>query len=94
VTENAGPSPAGDAAQAALLLAVDPAGLGGALLRAAPGAAREAWLGMLRAGLPAGTPWRRLPLGVPDSRLLGGLDLTATLAAGRPVAERGVLAEA
>jgi magnesium chelatase subunit D len=73
---------------------VDPAGLGGAVLRAGPGPARDAWLAALRAALPRDTPWRRLPLGVPDSRLLGGLDLAATLAAGRPVAERGVLAEA
>lgn len=87
-------SPAQDAAQAALLLAVDPAGLGGAVLRAAPGPVRDAWLALLRAALPPGLAWRRLPLGVPDSRLLGGLDLAATLAAGRPVAERGVLAEA
>lgn len=90
----AAPDPAAEAMQAALLLAVDPAGLGGAILRASPGPARDAWLALLRAGLPAGTPWRRLPLGVPDSRLLGGLDLAATLAAGRPIAERGVLAEA
>ncbi len=83
-----------EARLAALLLAVDPAGLGGAVLRGPPDAAREAWLAALRGGLPAGTPWRRLPLGLPDSRLLGGLDLAATLAAGRPVAERGVLAEA
>ena len=88
------PDPAAEAMQAALLLAVDPAGLGGAILRAPPGPVRDAWLALLRAGLPAGTPWRRLPLGVPDSRLLGGLDLAATLAAGRPVAERGVLADA
>jgi magnesium chelatase subunit D len=37
---------------------------------------------------------RRAPVGIPDSRLLGGLDLAATLRAGRPVAERGILAEA
>jgi magnesium chelatase subunit D len=79
---------------AALLLAVDPVGLGGAVLRGAPGPVRDAWLATLRGSLPGGTPWRRLPLGVPDSRLLGGLDLSATLAAGRPIAERGVLAEA
>jgi magnesium chelatase subunit D len=85
---------AADIVQAALLLAVDPVGLGGAVLRAPPGVARDAWLATLRAALPPGTPWRRLPLGVPDSRLLGGLDLSATLAAGRPIAERGVLAEA
>lgn len=90
----AGPAPAQDAARAALLLAVDPAGLGGAVLRCAPGPVRDAWLTLLRRALPPGMPWRRLPLGVPDSRLLGGLDLAATLAAGRPVAERGVLAEA
>lgn len=88
------PNAAEDAAMAALLLAVDPVGLGGAVLRAAPGHARDAWLALLRGALPAGSAWRRLPLGVPDSRLLGGLDLSATLAAGRPVAERGVLAEA
>ncbi|WP_240791303.1 magnesium chelatase subunit D [Roseomonas sp. AR75] len=73
---------------------MDPLGLGGAVLRAPPGAARDAWLAVLRSALPHGTSWRRLPLGVPDSRLLGGLDLSATLAAGRPIAERGVLAEA
>ena len=78
--------PAADAALAACLLAIDPVGLGGA--------ARDAWLGLLRGGLAPGEPWRRLPHGIPDSRLLGGLDLSATLAAGRPVAERGVLAEA
>jgi magnesium chelatase subunit D len=94
VTEQAGPTTAGDAALAALLLAVDPVGLGGAVLRGAPGPARDAWLAVLRGAMPAQAPWRRLPLGVPDSRLLGGLDLSATLAAGRPVAERGVLAEA
>ncbi len=94
MTDDAGPSPAEDAAQAALMLAIDPVGLGGAVLRGAPGPARDAWLATLRAALPDRAPWRRLPLGVPDSRLLGGLDLSATLAAGRPVAERGVLAEA
>ena len=34
------------------------------------------------------------PAGIGDARLLGGLDLTATLASGRPVAERGLLAQA
>lgn len=90
----AGVAPALDVRAAARLLAVDPAGLGGVLLRAQPGPARDAWLAQLREALPHGSAWRRLPLGIPDSRLLGGLDLSATLAAGRPVAERGVLAEA
>ncbi len=87
-------SPEFDALLTAALLAVDPTGLGGAVLRSPPGLARDEWLGALRALLPADAPWRRVPLGIADDRLLGGLDLPATLAAGRPVAQRGVLAEA
>jgi magnesium chelatase subunit D len=88
------PEPADDAALAAVLLAIDPHGLGGLRLRAAPGPARDGWLALLRGLLPAGTPVRRIPAMLPDERLLGGLDLAATLATGRPIAERGVLAEA
>jgi magnesium chelatase subunit D len=79
---------------AAAVFAVDPAGLGGVALRAPAGPVRERWLESVRRMLPAGTPWRRVPLHVNDGRLLGGLDLAATLKAGRPVAERGLLAEA
>ncbi|KAA5604806.1 magnesium chelatase subunit D [Roseospira marina] len=94
--EDAGPvsDPWTDAALVAALVAVDPAGLGGALLKALPGPARDAWLDMLRTLLPEGTPLRRVPLHVTDERLLGGLDLAATLHAGRPVAEKGLLVEA
>lgn len=88
------PAPWQEAATAACLLAVDPCGLGGAVLRAAPGPVREAWLALLRRLLPAEAPMRRVPHSVPDSRLLGGLDMAATLQAGRAVAERGLLAEA
>jgi magnesium chelatase subunit D len=84
----------GDALLAAALCALDPHGLGGVVLRAAPGPLRDRWLAALRARLPAGAPLRRLPLHVADGRLLGGLDLAATLRAGRPVAERGLLSEA
>jgi len=83
-----------DAAHAAALLAVDPHGLGGAWLRAPAGDVRERWLAALRRLLPEGTPWRRVPLGIPDARLLGGMDLAATLASGRPVAQQGLLADA
>ena len=78
----------------AALFAVDPVGLGGVVLRSGAGPARERWLAHLAALLPAGTPWRRVPLHVNDDRLLGGLDLSATLQAGRPIAQRGLLAEA
>jgi magnesium chelatase subunit D len=55
---------------------------------------REIWVELLRELLPDEVPFRRIPLHVADGRLLGGLDLAATLHAGRPVAERGLLAEA
>jgi magnesium chelatase subunit D len=35
-----------------------------------------------------------VPIRIEDDRLLGGLDLTASLAAGRAIAQRGILAEA
>ena len=85
-------STADDLASAVALLSVDP-GLG-CRLRGGPGPVREGFLAALRDGLPEGAPWQKLPAGVTDDRLLGGLDLAATLAAGRPVAERGLLARA
>lgn len=83
-----------NACLAARLFATDPAGLGGILLRARPGPVRDAWLEELRSALPDGSKLRRVPLHVTDERLLGGLDLTATLRAGRPVGQRGILADA
>jgi magnesium chelatase subunit D len=83
-----------DACLAAALFAVDPAGSGGLSVRALPGPVRDIWLELVRDLLPNGAPFRRIPLHISEGRLLGGLDLAATLQAGRPVAERGLLAEA
>ena len=82
-----------DAARAALLLAVDPHGLGGVVVRAGAGPVRDRWLESLNQLTAPATP-RRLPLGIADERLVGGLDLTATLGEGRLVMQRGLLAEA
>ena len=82
-----------EAAWAAALLAIDPQGLGGAVLRAGAGPVREHWLRDFQHLLPANLPRRRMPVGIADERLLGGLDLSATLRQGRPVAQRGLLAE-
>lgn len=82
-----------DAILAAALLAIDP-GLGGATIRSGPGPVRDAWLTGLRALLPGDAAWRRLPPGVGDDRLLGGLDLAAALGSGRRVLQKGLLAEA
>lgn len=86
--------PSEDAALVAALFAVDPAGLGGVALRASADQGRDQWLALVKALLPAGVPLRRIPLHISDSALLGGLDLAATLQAGRPVSQRGVLAQA
>ncbi len=61
-------------------------------MRAPAGPGRDAWLAAYRAA--ATGPVVRLPLHVDDDRLLGGTDLAATIAAGRPVTTRGLLAEA
>jgi magnesium chelatase subunit D len=76
------------------LFAVDPQGLGGMVLRSAATQQRDEWLALLKNLLPAGTPQRRIPLNINDTALIGGLDLGATLNAGRPVAQQGVLANA
>jgi magnesium chelatase subunit D len=83
-----------DAPLIAALFAVDPAGLGGVAVRAPACAQRDEWLGLLRTLLPEQTPLRRIPLNISDTALLGGLDLGATLHAGRPIAQQGVLAQA
>ena len=85
-----------DAQHAAALIAVDPAGLGGIALRAGAGPVRDCWLHGLQQALRVLThpiTLRRVPLHITDGRLLGGLDLAATLRAGRPIAERGLLAD-
>ena len=86
-----------DALLVARLLAADP-GLGGVVVRSAAGPSRDAWLEDYHRALPSagrGLPIvRRLPVNIDNERLLGGLDLAATLSAGRPVVLRGVLAEA
>jgi magnesium chelatase subunit D len=78
----------------AALLAVDPFGLGGAVLLNAVSGQHDAWAARFLALLPAGSPSVRIPPGTPDDRLVGGLDVAATLRSGRAVLEPGVLARA
>lgn len=85
--------PADDALLAGQLFAIDPCGTG-VSLRGAPSLARDRWLARVEALLPAATPQRRLPCSIREDRLIGGLDLAATIGAGRRVVARGLLAEA
>ena len=82
-----------DALRAAALFAVDPWALGGITLRARVGPVRDAWLEHLRRSLDT-RPVRRLPAHASEDRVLGGIDLAATLDRGTLVAERGLLADA
>ncbi|MEX6508051.1 magnesium chelatase subunit D [Jiella sp. M17.18] len=79
-----------EAVAALALFAVDPSL--GLRLHARAGFVREAALALLKTLLPADIPFRRMPAGIGDAALVGGLDLAASLDAGRPVAERGLLA--
>ncbi len=76
-----------DALIAAQLCAID-AGLGGMVLRGGDGSVRDTVIAAM------GLPVRKIPVHIDDERLLGGLDLAATLAKDRPVARMGLLAEA
>ncbi|MFU7528439.1 magnesium chelatase subunit D [Qipengyuania sp. ASV99] len=81
--------PAHDAALAARLFALAPLTFGVLVLRGSS-PARDAVVQALALAMPT----RRLPGHVDDDRLLGGIDIAASLAAGKPIATRGLLAEA
>lgn len=82
-----------DALLAATLFALDPPQLGGICIKAHAGPVRTLYLDFLRSRLCENTPYRKLPLSIQDERLLGGLDLAATLNTGKPVLNKGLLAE-
>jgi hypothetical protein len=80
------------AVHAAALLAINPVGLAGARIHAGAGPVRDAWMSLLQT-LMGDSAWKRMPVNITDERLLGGLDLSATLSAGRPILQQGVLAD-
>jgi magnesium chelatase subunit D len=84
------------AQQALLLLAVEPR-LRGMAVGAPAGAGKSSLARGMRDLLCSGdrsVPFVELPLGVDEAGLLGGLDIEATLRAGRRVARAGALARA
>ncbi len=90
-TAGSSPPALSDAAYAGILLAVDPA-LVGIRVRGWPGPARDLWV-RRATQLRPGAAIRKMPAGITEDRLLGGLDLAATLAAGRAVLGTGILTE-
>jgi magnesium chelatase subunit D len=89
-----GSASAATAAVAAAIIAVDPIGTGGCVLKVGAGSMRDGWMSLLGRLLPRDARLRQLPLNCPDERMLGGLDIVGTLAAGRPVFEQGILSQA
>ena len=71
-------------------LSVDPAGLKGIWLRCSLGPVMQEYLNWLHALKPNSI---KIPCNVDTERLLGGLDLALTLQMGRPVRQKGVLAQ-
>lgn len=87
---NAAPAdPLDDAVLAARLFVLSPSTFRGMTLRGSS-PAREA----LVAALSDALPLRRLPGHVDDERLLGGIDLAASLSAGKPIRQTGLIEEA
>jgi len=80
-----------DAVKALWAFALDPVLLGGVWLRAPHGPVRDRWLAEMAA---LGGPGVRIPTHVDDERLLGGLDLSASLRSGSTVAQSGLLQRA
>ena len=89
MTLNDTADPLDDAVLAARLFALAPATYKGMVLRG-NSPAREA----LVAGLGAAVTLRRMPGHIDDERLLGGIDLAASLSAGRPIRQTGLIEEA
>ena len=84
------------ALQVAQLLVINPHGLGGAILRARSGPVRERWLAYLNTIAQLGgmrLPLRKMPLGISDENLIGGIDLDQTLRTGKAVLRQGLLAQ-
>ncbi len=81
------------AKQALMLLAVD-SELGGVVIPSAVGSGKSTLARAFADILPEGTPFVELPLNVTEDRLIGGVDLEATLASGVRVVQHGVLSKA
>ena len=88
-----GPRRAG-CAQAALLFALDPVGLGGVVLRAQPGPARDRWLAPLRARLVDGPDAQAAAAASPRTGCSAGSTWRRRWRPARRAASAGVLAEA
>ena len=78
----------------AQLIALAPHEFGGVIVHARSGPVRERWiqaLEQLARHHSLVTPLRKIPSGISDENLLGGLDIEATIISGKPVFRPGLL---
>ena len=80
----------------AQLITLAPHLFGGVIVHARSGPVRERWLQTLEQlashhGLA--TPIRKIPSGISDENLLGGLDIEATIISGKPIFRAGLLSQ-
>jgi len=80
-----------DAVLAARIFACAPVALGGIHVTARAAPVRDIWLDFARRCLPEDAPVRRITPSVSAGRLVGGTDIAASLAGGRPIREAGLL---
>ncbi|MEO9575571.1 MAG: magnesium chelatase subunit D [Tateyamaria sp.] len=74
-----------NAALALKLLAIDPGGLGGVVVRMRASPARDALLDEFKPSFGL----RKLPIGISDEQLFGGIDLSATLSSSQIIENKG-----
>jgi magnesium chelatase subunit D len=79
-----------DALLAAACMAVAPNAVRGIQVRASAGPLRDYWLSYYCA--LARVPFQKIPCTIDDERLIGGIDIAASLTQGKPVKQLGVLA--
>lgn len=83
------PAPLDQAKTALTLVAIDPKGLGGMVIKGRASPARDALVADLERGLPQ--PVARIAPTVPDAQLDGGLDVAQTLATRQIVVSKGMV---
>lgn len=83
-----------DAALIVRLLACDPFGVGGVVLRGPAGPVRDRLCAWIADALEQGAARVKIPCHVSEDRLLGGIALAETLASGTVVREAGLLSRA
>jgi magnesium chelatase subunit D len=64
------------------------------MIKVLPGPVRDAWMKTFLDLLPKQAQLTKIPLNITEDRLLGGLDLAATLNSNTPILENGLLANA